>query len=91
VFEVSEELCAQQFTPPAPHLETRHHAPTMNAEFSAIEVPGEANPLTEGILYHVLRSASSSDPNQIQTGTKQLQEWEKARGFYPLLQVWFFS
>jgi hypothetical protein len=59
----------------------------MNAEFSAIEVPGEANPLTEGILYHVLRSASSTDPTQIQTGTKQLQEWEKARGFYPLLQV----
>jgi hypothetical protein len=56
-------------------------------EFSAIEVPGEANPLTEGILFHVLRSASSSDPTQIQTGTKQLQEWEKARGFYPLLQA----
>jgi hypothetical protein len=59
----------------------------MNAEFSAIEVPGEANPLTEGILYHVLRSASSSDPTQIQTGTKQLQAWEKTGGFYPLLQV----
>jgi|TARA_R110002003_G_scaffold250_5_gene17756 hypothetical protein len=60
----------------------------MNVEFSAIEVPGEANPLTEGILYHVLRSASSTSPNQIQTGTKQLQEWERAAGFYPLLQVW---
>lgn len=59
----------------------------MDVEFSAIEVPGEANPLTEGILYHVLRSAASADPNQIQTGTKQLQEWEKARGYYPLLQV----
>jgi hypothetical protein len=52
-----------------------------------LEVAGEANPLTEGILYHVLRSASSTDPHQIQSGTKQLQEWEKARGFYPLLQV----
>lgn len=61
----------------------------MNVEFSAIEVPAEANPLTEGILFHVLRSASSTDPNQIQTGTKQLQEWEKARGYYPLLQVNF--
>jgi hypothetical protein len=59
----------------------------MNVEFNAIEVPAEANPLTEGILFHVLRSASSADPHQIQTGTKQLQEWEKARGFYPLLQV----
>jgi hypothetical protein len=52
-----------------------------------LEVAGETNPLTEGILYHVLRSASSTDPHQIQSGTKQLQEWEKARGFYPLLQV----
>jgi hypothetical protein len=62
----------------------------MNAEFS-VEVPAEANPLTEGILFHVLRSASSADPNQIQTGTKQLQQWEKARGFYPLLQVCIHS
>lgn len=59
----------------------------MNVEFSAIEVPAEANPLTEGILFHILRSASSTDPHQIQTGTKQLQEWEKAAGYYPLLQV----
>lgn len=59
----------------------------MNVEFGAIEVPGEANPLTEGILFHVLRSASSSNPQQVQTGTKQLQEWEKAQGFYPLLQA----
>lgn len=63
----------------------------MNAEFSAIEVPGEANPLTEGILYHVLRSASSSDPTQIQTGTKQLQTWEKTARFYPLLQSVFLD
>lgn len=63
----------------------------MNVEFSAIEVPGEANPLTEGILYHVLRSASSSDPTQIQTGTKQLQTWEKTAGFYPLLQSVFLD
>ena len=59
----------------------------MDVEFSAIEVPGEANPLTEGILFHVLRSASSSDSQQVQTGTKQLQQWETSRGFYPLLQV----
>lgn len=64
-----------------------HPHPTMQVFNNAIEVPGEANPLTEGILYHVLRSASSSDHTQIQTGTKQLQAWEKAKGFYPLLQV----
>jgi hypothetical protein len=58
----------------------------MDTEFS-VEVPGEANPLTEGILFNVLRSASSADQTQVQTGTKQLQEWEKAQGFYPLLQV----
>jgi hypothetical protein len=58
---------------------------------NAIEVPGEANPLTEGILYHVLRSASSADPQQIQTGTKQLQQWEKASEFYPLLQSVFID
>ncbi|KAF2200994.1 ARM repeat-containing protein [Delitschia confertaspora ATCC 74209] len=56
-----------------------------------IEVPGEANPLTEGILYHVLRSAASSDPNQIQTGTKQLQQWETQRGYYVLLQSVFLD
>jgi hypothetical protein len=55
-------------------------------EFS-VEVPGEANPLTEGILFNVLRSASSADQTQVQTGTKQLQHWEKTQGFYPLLQV----
>ncbi|KAF9690716.1 hypothetical protein EKO04_011275 [Ascochyta lentis] len=62
----------------------------MNVEFG-IEVPGEANPLTEGILFHVLRSAASTDPQQIQTGTKQLQAWEKARAFYPLLQSVFLD
>lgn len=57
----------------------------------AIELPGEANPLTEGLLYHTLRSASSSDPQQIQTGTKQLQSWETEKGYYSLLQVCFLD
>lgn len=52
----------------------------------AIEVAGEANPLTENLLIHSLRSASSSNPNQIQTGTKQLQTWEKSSGYYRHLQ-----
>lgn len=63
----------------------------MQVEFAAIEVAAETNPLTEGILYHVLRSASSADPTQIQTGTKQLQQWEKAKGYYPLLQSVFLD
>jgi len=52
----------------------------------AIEVSGEANPLDENQLIHTLRSASSSDPTQIQTGTKQLQRWEKTAGYYKHLQ-----
>ncbi|USP76368.1 hypothetical protein yc1106_03642 [Curvularia clavata] len=62
----------------------------MSASFQ-VEVPGEANPLTEGILFHVLRSASSTDQTQVQTGTKQLQHWEKTQGFYPLLQSVFLD
>lgn len=52
----------------------------------AIEVPGEANPLSEGSLFQSLQSASSSNPQQIQTGTKQLQSWEKSEGYYVHLQ-----
>ncbi|KAK5122921.1 hypothetical protein LTR85_003486 [Meristemomyces frigidus] len=52
----------------------------------SIEVPGEANPLTENLLVHTLRSASSSDPHQIQSGTKQLQSWERSPGYYKHLQ-----
>jgi DsbC/DsbD-like thiol-disulfide interchange protein len=55
------------------------------ASFS-IEVPGEANPLTENSLVHTLQSAASSNPQQIQTGTKQLQSWEKSQGYYVHLQ-----
>ncbi|KAK5148835.1 hypothetical protein LTR04_000446 [Oleoguttula sp. CCFEE 6159] len=56
-----------------------------------VELPAEANPLTENILYHVLKSAASSDPQQIQTGTKQLQQWEKEQGYYCLLQSAFID
>lgn len=52
----------------------------------AIEVPGEANPLTENLLIHSLTAATSSDPQQIQSATKQLQSWEKSQGFYVHLQ-----
>lgn len=52
----------------------------------AIEVPAEANPLTSQTLYNGLQSASSNNQQQIQTGTKQLQNWEKAPGFYSSLQ-----
>lgn len=57
----------------------------------SIEVPGEANPLTEGQLVQTLRSAASSNPGQIQTGTKQLQQWEKTPGYYRNLQSAFID
>ena len=52
----------------------------------SIEAPGEANPLTESLLVHHLTSAASSDRNQLQAATKQLQEWEKSSGFCMHLQ-----
>ncbi|KAK5110618.1 hypothetical protein LTR62_005657 [Meristemomyces frigidus] len=52
----------------------------------AIEVEGEANPLSGQQLVQVLSSAASSDPTQIQSGTKQLQQWERAPGYYRHLQ-----
>ncbi|KAF6226163.1 hypothetical protein HO133_009029 [Letharia lupina] len=52
----------------------------------AIEVIAEANPLTDQNLFHVLQSASSNDQQQVKSGTQQLQNWEKASGFYSSLQ-----
>ena len=52
----------------------------------AIEAPAEANPLTARTLLHVLQSASSSDRQQVQSGAKQLQNWERSPGFYSSLQ-----
>lgn len=53
----------------------------------AIEVPGEAAPLTPQQVYLALQSAGSSQQVHIQTGTQQLQSWETQRGYYTLLQV----
>jgi len=57
----------------------------------SIEAPGEANPLTESSLLHTLQAASSTNPQQIQSGTKQLQQWEKSPGFYKHLQSVFIT
>lgn len=53
----------------------------------AIEVPGEANPLSAQQVCLALQSAGSSQPLQIQTGTKQLQSWETQSGYHALLHV----
>lgn len=57
----------------------------------AIEAPAETNPLTENTLLQIIQAASSKDPQQVQTGTKQLQSWEKAPGFYKHLQSVFIT
>ena len=57
----------------------------------AIEVPGEANPLTEAEIVHTLQSAASSDPIQIQSGIKQLVQWEKSSLYYQHLQSAYLS
>lgn len=56
-----------------------------------LELPGEANPLTENILIHVLKGASSSNQQQIQTSTKQLQTWETQEHYYVYLQSAFID
>jgi hypothetical protein len=57
----------------------------------SIEAEGEANPLQEETLVNILQSAASSDPNQIQTGTKQLARWEKTPHFYKHLQTVYLT
>lgn len=61
----------------------------MEVDGGVIELPGEANPLTEDLLIHVLRRAASSDPQKIQTSTKQLQTWETQKHFFVHLQSAF--
>ena len=53
----------------------------------AIELPGEAAPLSGEQLFRALQAASSHQQNLIQSGTAQLQAWEKQQGYFPLLQV----
>ena len=59
--------------------------------FEAIELPPEANPLNPQTLFDTLKRASSSDHQQVQTSTQQLQNWEKQPGFYSSLQSIFID
>ena len=52
-----------------------------------IEVAGESNPLTPQNVLNSLVQAASSTQQQVQTGTKQLQHWEKQEKYYTFLQV----
>lgn len=54
----------------------------------AIEVPGEATPLSQWELVKALTSASTStDHAQRQSATQQLQAWEAHPDYYTGLQV----
>lgn len=53
----------------------------------AIEVPGEANPLTLQELCKALEAATSMDNAQRQTAGKQLTTWEIQHNYFPSLQV----
>jgi uncharacterized membrane protein YjjP (DUF1212 family) len=53
----------------------------------AIEAQGETNPLSPKNVLNTLVLAASSSQQQVQTGTKQLQNWEKQGMYYSFLQV----
>ncbi|CAM1504450.1 Fc.00g020410.m01.CDS01 [Cosmosporella sp. VM-42] len=53
----------------------------------AIEVPGDANPLSLQGLCQALQSATSSDFTQRQTAGQQLTSWESQPGYYSSLQA----
>ncbi|KEY68462.1 hypothetical protein S7711_01234 [Stachybotrys chartarum IBT 7711] len=53
----------------------------------AIEVPGDANPLTLQSLCHALQSAITSDYAQRQSAGQQLSSWELQPGYYSSLQT----
>lgn len=52
-----------------------------------IELPGEANPLTHHHVVDALVLAASSTQQQVQTGTKQLEHWERQPSYHAMLQV----
>lgn len=52
----------------------------------AIEAPGGANPMTEGLVYKTLEQASGSNQQLIRAATEQLSNWETQPGYYSALQ-----
>lgn len=53
----------------------------------AIEVPGEANPLSLTALCRILQAATGNDHAQRQSAGQQLAAWEQTPGYYSSLQV----
>lgn len=52
-----------------------------------IELPAEASPLTYESVVNTLVLAASSSQQQVQTGTKQLHNWQKQGMYHSMLQV----
>ena len=52
-----------------------------------IELPAEASPLTYQNVVNTLVLAASSVQQQVQTGTNQLQNWQKQGMYHSMLQV----
>ncbi|KIW09084.1 uncharacterized protein PV09_00030 [Verruconis gallopava] len=65
----------------------------MDYESEFIELPGEANPLSRDNLIRnlALGAGRSAGTNDLQTATKQLQEWESQSQFYVHLQAVFMD
>ncbi|KAJ5130955.1 Armadillo-like helical [Penicillium bovifimosum] len=57
----------------------------------AIEVQGEANPLSAQNVLNTLVQAASSSQQQVRSGTEQLQKWEKQGMYYSFLQGVFLD
>lgn len=53
----------------------------------AVELPGEANPMSLQNVLSALILAASSTQQQVQTGAQQLQNWEKQEKYFSFLQV----
>lgn len=53
----------------------------------AIEVPGDANPLSLQELCRALESATSTDYARRQAAGQQLTSWETEKGYFSSLQV----
>ncbi|PYI06330.1 importin 11 [Aspergillus sclerotiicarbonarius CBS 121057] len=56
-----------------------------------VELAGEANPLAPQNVLNALVLAASSTQQQVQSGTQQLQNWEKQENYYTLLQDVFLN
>ncbi|KAE8354057.1 armadillo-type protein [Aspergillus coremiiformis] len=56
-----------------------------------VELQGESNPLTPQNVLNALALAASSMQQQVQTGTLQLQNWERQEKYYTFLQDVFLD